>query len=74
MPVIQSMYRLVLEEAGNQYSSSPAELEKILAAFNEQIASGAFRPGNHRRLVVLSEEAWQSRRDRLPVSTEHVAA
>ena len=54
-------YRLVLDAGNAQSASEPAPLREILAAFDAQVATGAFRPDGGRRLLVLSEEEWASR-------------
>ena len=58
----QVNYRLVLEADKAQSTSEPAPLGDALAAFNDLVAKGGFRPSSGRRLLVLSEEAWASRR------------
>jgi hypothetical protein len=58
----QVNYRLVLEAGNVQSVSEPASLHEILAAFNDQVARGAFRPTSRMRLLVLSDDAWASRR------------
>jgi hypothetical protein len=62
MSTEQVSYRLVIEAGNVQSASEPASLEKVLAAFSTQIARGVFRPTSGRRLLVLSEDAWASRR------------
>jgi len=72
----QVNYRLVLDAGNIQTASEPAPLGKILAAFDEQVAKGVFRPNSGRRLLVVLDDEWASRRGpaaRIPVGNQEAA-
>lgn len=66
IPREQVNYRLLLQAGYGEAVSEPGPLDQILAAFNQQIASGAFHAGSGRRLLVLSNDAWLLRRGLQP--------